>query len=64
MFLKGTIWNLMSGQPSLIFAQSPISSCVGVMGEEPIRMTLESTCMAFFARVTESRQYWMIYLAS
>ena len=34
------------------------------MGDEPMRMMFSSSCMAFFARVTESRQYWMMYLAS
>lgn len=29
-----------------------------------MRITLASSCMAFLARVTESRQYWMIYLVS
>mgnify|MGYP006877807801 CR=1 FL=1 len=31
--------------------------CAGVMGDEPTRMTLVSSSMAFFARATESRQY-------
>ena len=30
---------------------------VGVVGDEPTRMTLVSSSMAFFARATESRQY-------
>ena len=64
VFSKGTIWNLMSGHVSLTFAQSFMSSCAGVMGDEPTRMTLVSSSMAFFARVTESRQYWMMYFAS
>ena len=29
-----------------------------------MRITLSPACMAFFARVTESLQYWMMYLAS
>ena len=34
-----------------------IQYCAGVMGDEPTRMTLVSSSMAFFARATESRQY-------
>ena len=36
----------------------------GVMGEVPMRITSALSCMAFLARVTESLQYWMMYLAS
>ena len=57
VFSKGTIWNLISGQRSLILAHKAIRSCAGVMGDEPMRMMFSSSCMAFFARVTESRQY-------
>ena len=34
------------------------------MGEVPMRMTWPASSMAFLARVTESLQYWMMYLAS
>ena len=64
VFSKGTIWNLISGCNACTLDQRSIKSCAGVMGDEPMRMMFSSSCMAFFARVTESRQYWMMYLAS
>ena len=64
VFSKGMIWNFISGQQVVIFDHRGISTWAGVMGEEPIRITSASSCMAFLARVTESRQYWMMYFAS
>ena len=64
VFSNGMIWNFISGQCSCIFGHICISSCAGVIGEDPMRIMFVSSCMAFFARVTESLQYWIIYFVS
>ena len=61
---KGMSWNLVSGQSSWSWGHRSTSTWAGVMGEVPMRMTWPASSMAFLARVTESLQYWMMYLAS
>ena len=61
---KGTSWNLIPGQSSWSFGHRSTSTWAGVMGEVPMRMMSSLCFMAFLALVTESLQYWMIYLAS
>lgn len=39
-------------------------NCAGVIGDVPIRMMSVFSCMAFFARTTESLQYWIMYFVS
>lgn len=63
VFSNGIIWNFKSGQYFCILDHSFIKSCAGVIGELPIRIISVSSCMAFFALVTVSRQYWIIYFA-
>ena len=64
VFSKGTIWNLIFGCKAWTLDQSSIRSCAGVIGDEPIRIILLSSCIAFLALVMESLQYCIMYFES
>ena len=64
VFSNGTSWNFTFGQSACSRGHRSTSTCAGVIAEVPMRMTSALSRMAFRARATESRQYWMMYFAS
>ena len=61
---NGTSWNLTPGHSSCSFGHRSTKTWAGVMDDVPIRMMSSLFFMTFFALVTESLQYWMMYFAS
>lgn len=59
----GVSWNLISGHNSWILGQSSTKPGRSHRGCT-MRITFSPSCMAFFARMTESLQYWITYFAS
>ena len=56
--------NFISGYRFWICGHRSTNTCGGVIGEIPTRITSSDTCIASFARCTDSLQYPMIYFAS